>query len=126
MHIGLTSKGQTALTPVVIIVVESYVCLMLGIASADKPRFMRIVVVVVRKRYIGKVFKVCGTVAVVLILLVAYVPVIHALFESVVVNPEIFSLKPVYGRAVFTRTALERTGVLGVVLERQVPNFDGA
>ena len=52
MHIGLTSKGQTALTPVVIIVVESYVCLMLGIASADKPRFMRIVVVVVRKRYV--------------------------------------------------------------------------
>ena len=61
-----------------------------------------------------------------LILLVAYVPVIHALFERVVVNPEVFSLKPVYGRAVFTRTALERTGVLGVVLERQVPNFDGA
>ena len=90
MHISLPAERHTLVTSVVVVVVECKASLMRRIASADKSRLVRAVIAVVRNGYMRKIFEVCRAVAVVFVLFFAYVPIVYADIERIMVYPEVF------------------------------------
>ena len=78
--------------------------------------------VIIRRSYIRNALEVGCAVAFVLILLVADIPVIYPLVESVVVKPEMFIFEIV--RRVLLISALYTARILGIVVESKVTHFD--
>ena len=120
VDVRLSCERHSAVALIIEVMVICQICRGMAVASAHESRLMIVVVLVIANRDILYALEVGCAVALVLILFGTDIPIVSALFEGIVMYPYPAVLKVCRGRC--GRIAcLDGAGILGIVLERDIP-----